>query len=102
MAINPNDAIKAFTQASRLGGAGMEAPKSPSDSSFAELVGKVAEDAMQSGKTAEAMTAKAVVGEADLVEVVTAVNSAEMALQTVVTVRDRVISAYQEILRMPI
>ena len=48
------------------------------------------------------MTAKAVVGEADLVEVVTAVNSAEMALQTVVTVRDRVISAYQEILRMPI
>ena len=48
-----------------LGGAGMDAPKSPKDSSFAELIGKVADDAMQSGKTAEAMTAKAVVGEAD-------------------------------------
>lgn len=102
MAINPNDAIKAFTQAARLGGTGMEAPNSPKDSSFAELVSKVADDAMQSGKNAEAMTAKAVVGEADLMEVVTAVRSAEMTLQTVVTVRDRVISAYQEILRMPI
>ncbi len=102
MAINPNDAIKAFTQAARLGGAGLDAPASPQESSFAQLVEKVADDAMQSGKTAEAMTAKAAVGEADLMEVVTAVNNAEIALQTVVTVRDRVISAYQEILRMPI
>lgn len=102
MAINPNDAIKAFTQAARLGGTGLDAPASPQDSSFAQLVEKVADDAMQSGKTAEAMTAKAAVGEADLMEVVTAVNNAEIALQTVVTVRDRVISAYQEILRMPI
>jgi flagellar hook-basal body complex protein FliE len=34
--------------------------------------------------------------------VVEAFSQAELALQTAVTVRDRVVSAYQEILRMPI
>jgi flagellar hook-basal body complex protein FliE len=33
---------------------------------------------------------------------VTAVNNAELALQTIVTVRDKVIQAYQDVLRMPI
>ena len=40
--------------------------------------------------------------QADLNEIVTAVNNAEMTLQTVVAVRDKVIQAYQEIMRMPI
>jgi flagellar hook-basal body complex protein FliE len=35
-------------------------------------------------------------------DVVTAVSNAEMTLQTVVAVRDRVLNAYQEIMRMPI
>jgi flagellar hook-basal body complex protein FliE len=48
------------------------------------------------------MSAKAVTGEADIVDVVQAVGNAEITLQTVVAVRDRVISAYQEIMRMPI
>ena len=48
------------------------------------------------------MSLKAVAGEAELSEVVTAVANAETALQTVVTVRDRIITAYQEIMRMPI
>jgi len=34
--------------------------------------------------------------------VVTAVTNAEVTLQTVVAVRDKVISAYQDILRMPV
>jgi len=41
-------------------------------------------------------------GQANVTEVVTALANAESTLNTVVTVRDRVISAYQEILRMPI
>ena len=46
--------------------------------------------------------AQAVNGTADLNEVVVAVSNAEIMLTTVVTVRDRVIQAYQEILKMPI
>ena len=34
--------------------------------------------------------------------VVEAIAQAEMALQTVVTVRDRIVAAYQEVLRMPL
>lgn len=53
-------------------------------------------------KKGEAVSAKAAVGKADLTEVVTAVTNAEVTLQTVTAVRDRVVNAYQEILRMPI
>ena len=48
------------------------------------------------------MSAQAAIGKADLTDVVTAVTNAEMTLQTVTAVRDKVVSAYQEILRMPI
>lgn len=41
-------------------------------------------------------------GTADLVDVVTSVQNAEMVLETVVAVRDKVIAAYQDIIKMPI
>ena len=41
-------------------------------------------------------------GRADAQSVVTALSSAELAVQTAVTVRDKVVEAYQEILRMPV
>lgn len=48
-------------------------------------------------------TAKAgLAGAADPQSVVTALASSEMAVQTAVTLRDRVVEAYQEILRMPV
>lgn len=56
-------------------------------------------DTMRSGET---MSAKAVTGEADITDVVQAVTAAELTLQTVVSIRDRMVSAYQEIMRMPI
>ncbi len=41
-------------------------------------------------------------GQASIQEVVEAVTAAELTLQKVTAVRDRVITAYQEIMRMPI
>ena len=61
-------------------------------------VGSVAE----AGKTAEIHAMSAATGKADLVDVVTAVAESETALQTLVSVRDRVISAYEEIMRMQV
>jgi flagellar hook-basal body complex protein FliE len=101
MAINPVQAIKAFDAAARLGGGGMEARETPK-STFMETLGKVAQESIDTNKKAEALTEKAVVGQAELLDVVNAVSNAEVTLQTVVAVRDRVMSAYQEILRMPI
>ena len=53
-------------------------------------------------KTGEAQSIQAATGRADLQQVVEAVTAAELSLQKVTAVRDRVISAYQEIMRMPI
>ena len=48
-------------------------------------------------------TAKAgMVGEADPQALVQALAASQLAVETAVTVRDRVVEAYQEILRMPV
>jgi flagellar hook-basal body complex protein FliE len=54
------------------------------------------------GNAAEMAVTNAAMGRGDLVDVVTAVAAAEATLETVIAVRDEVIKAYQEIMRMPI
>jgi flagellar hook-basal body complex protein FliE len=50
----------------------------------------------------ETMQASAVRGEASLTDVLEAVTAADLTLQSVVSIRDRMLTAYQEIMRMPI
>lgn len=103
MAVEFSRAADALNKAAQLGGsAGMEARDTPAPGQFAEMIQQVAENAIEAGEKSEQMTAAAVQGKADLTEVVTAISNAEITLQTVVAVRDRIISAYQQILRMPI
>lgn len=68
---------------------------------FGAVLEETARSALDTMKASESMSAKAIAGEADLNDVVGAVSSAEITLQTVVAVRDRVVSALQEIIRMP-
>jgi flagellar hook-basal body complex protein FliE len=56
----------------------------------------------QSGKMAEKQMIAHANGKVELVDVVTAVASAQSSLETAMAVRDQVIAAYQEIMRMPI
>lgn len=69
---------------------------------FAQMLKDTAKQAEADQRYGELMSMKAIKGTADMQEVVMAVSNAEMALQTVVAVRDKVVSAYQEILQMPI
>ena len=69
---------------------------------FGDLLKSVMTDALKASKNAETQMADQVQGKAQLVDVVTAVSSAEQSLETVMAIRDQVISAYQEIMRMPI
>jgi flagellar hook-basal body complex protein FliE len=69
---------------------------------FSDVLREATEGAMGTLREGERQSLKAAAGTADLNDVVMAVGKAEMTLQTVVTLRDRVIQAYQEILRMPI
>jgi len=50
----------------------------------------------------EATSIAGITGNASIQEVVEAITAAELSLQKVTAVRDRVINAYQEIMRMPI
>ena len=59
-------------------------------------------DMVQTSRHAEQAMAAHTQGRAQLVDVVTAVSSAQSSLETVMAVRDQVISAYQEVMRMPI
>jgi flagellar hook-basal body complex protein FliE len=70
--------------------------------SFGDILKNVMGDTIQSTKAAESQMSAGLQGKADLVNVVTAVSSAEASLETMMAVRDQVISAYQEIMRMPI
>ncbi len=69
---------------------------------FTDLLKDNLTEAVSAGKNSEQMSILALQGKADLRDVVNAVANAETALQTVVAVRDKVLSAYQEILKMTI
>ena len=73
----------------------------PRAKSFGDLLEQVLSDAVDAGRKSETQATQAVAGGSNLQQVVEAVNSAELTLQTVVAVRDRIIGAYQEIMRMP-
>jgi flagellar hook-basal body complex protein FliE len=90
----------------RAGEAGQDMPAAGIDgggSAFADMVKAAGEQTAQALGTAEQVSAASnVSGAVELTDVVQAVNNAEIALQTVVAVRDRVVDAYQQIIRMPI
>lgn len=69
---------------------------------FGDLVREGLKSTVDAARGAEQISAKAAIGKADVTDIVTAVTNAEVALDTVMSVRDKVISAYQEIMRMPI
>ncbi len=70
--------------------------------SFSELVKEAGQDAVKDGLNSEKVSLQSLTGDAGLADIVTAVSSAEVTLETVVSVRDRVIQAYQDIIKMPI
>jgi len=63
-----------------------------------DVAGAVAEAGRKSDTQAKAMAA----GKSNIVDVVTAVSETEVAIDAVVSVRDKVIQAYDEIMRMTI
>jgi flagellar hook-basal body complex protein FliE len=69
---------------------------------FATLLGQAVQGVVDSGKVSDARAMDMVNGKGDMVDVVTAISQTELAMDTMVAVRDRVISAYEEIMRMPI
>ena len=114
-------AIAAYKEASRyMAGGGQATPKidphnlassaplnisethQARPASFLNMVRHSLERSIADQHQAELAAKKGIAGRADIAEVVAAVSAAELTLETVVTLRDKVIQAYQDIIRMPI
>ena len=108
MAVDFNSAVKAYNTAAdavKTAGASGGAAQTGNAAPGNEFLGMVQDSlgsAVEAGRHSEHMSMQQIAGKADLREVVTAVANAEHTLRTVVAVRDKVLEAYQQILRMPI
>jgi len=105
MNVKQLDALSAYSQATKqmqggIGSGGDDGVKG--GSAFSALVTESLGDLSSATKNVEVQSAKSLVGQADLVDVAIAVQNAESVVQTVVSVRDKVVAAYNDILKMPI
>jgi flagellar hook-basal body complex protein FliE len=71
-------------------------------SDFGKILSDQLQSVMDAGKKSDQLSMDMVNGKANVVDVVTAISQTELAMESMVAVRDKVISAYQEIMRMPI
>lgn len=94
-------AVQNIGQTSTTAGAG-RAAQTGELPDFSAMVGSALGSVRESGQAAETQAAAVAAGKADVVDVVTAVAESEAAIETLVAVRDRVIQAYEEIMRMPV
>jgi flagellar hook-basal body complex protein FliE len=69
---------------------------------FSELLRTAVGNVVEAGRKADTQATALASGKANMVDVVTAVAETEVAVEAMVAVRDRMISAYEEIMRMPI
>lgn len=109
MAVNTpfNAAANAYNTASRLISQAARpetdlTAKTDAGGSFADMLAQNVQGVVDQGKVADRMALDMVSGKANVVDMVTALSETEMAIESMVTIRDRVISAYEEIMRMPI
>jgi flagellar hook-basal body complex protein FliE len=70
--------------------------------SFAGVLNRALENGVEIARSADAASTAALLGQGGVTEAVLAISRAELALQTAVSLRDRVVAAYQEVMRMPI
>ncbi|MCU0899960.1 MAG: flagellar hook-basal body complex protein FliE [Cypionkella sp.] len=91
-------ALAAQAYAQTRSAAGAEPPPNSAEEGAARFLGTFSETLSRGEATARA----AMTGNADPHALVEALASSQSAVETVVTVRDRVVEAYQEILRMPV
>jgi flagellar hook-basal body complex protein FliE len=98
------DALKLTPSLSTLlGGAKPAGVASETGSNFADILQTMVKQTATAQGKAESLTMAAANGDnVPLHEVVQAISQAQITLQTLVSVRDKAVEAYQEIIRMPI
>ncbi|UPY38721.1 flagellar hook-basal body complex protein FliE [Sediminicoccus sp. KRV36] len=98
--VTPSLAISGAAAAYRAAMGGAEAVSQ--GAGFGEALSRAAQNAIDIGRSADAASTQALTGQGSVTDVVLAISRAELALQTATAVRDRVVTAYQDVMRMPI
>ncbi|MGM0421466.1 MAG: flagellar hook-basal body complex protein FliE [Pseudomonadota bacterium] len=98
--VEVNGAVGAYQNALKQASEGSE--KKSDGPSFGDMLKESLGDAIETQHKSEQMSAAAVQGKADMIDVLQAVTEAETTLNTVLSIRDRLVQSYQEIMRMPI
>lgn len=100
-AINPGAVTGAYKAASQMGagsvGNALNQTAEKTGPSFGEILKTATQGTIDSQKASEKVSADAILGKADMTDVVNAVNNAEMSLNMFLSVRDRMIEAYNKI-----
>lgn len=101
-AVSAGQAASRATEAQAIAPTAPTAIQSTDDVGFESVMKQVTTDAIGTLKAGEAASISAIQGKESTRKVVEALMSAEQALQTAVAVRDKVVQAYQEVVRMSI
>ncbi|HEX2652152.1 MAG TPA: flagellar hook-basal body complex protein FliE [Xanthobacteraceae bacterium] len=103
---SPITAAGAYAKLARLAdpAAALANPMTESSSGpgFGELVKEALGNVVEAGRKSDTQVNSVANGKANMVDLVTAVAESETAIATLVSVRDRVIQSYQQIMQMPI
>ena len=102
---SPTVAANAYAALSRImesGGAEKGGQAAAGGPSFSALLKDAVGSVLDAGKKSDAQTMAMTSGKANVMDVVTAVAETDVAVSTLVSVRDRVIQSYEDILKMPI
>jgi flagellar hook-basal body complex protein FliE len=100
---SPAIAANAYAAAARVldnGGAAKAAD--PTGMSFSDVLKEAVGGVLDAGRKSDAQTVAMASGKANVMDVVTAVAETDVAVSTLVSVRDKVIAAYEDIMKMPI
>ena len=101
---SPTVAANAYAALSRIveSGGAEKAGQAVAGPSFSALLKDSVGSVLEAGKKSDAQTIAMSSGKANVMDVVTAVAETDVAVSTLVSVRDRVIQSYEDILKMPI
>lgn len=92
------DPSKSAAAAGRLADIGGK----PDGASFGAMLKDAIGSVVETGRKSDSQTIAMASGKSNVMDVVTAVAETDVAISTLVSVRDRVIQSYEDIMRMPI
>ena len=101
---SPTVAANAYASLARMleSGGAEKGGQTSGGPSFSALLKDAVGSVMEAGKKSDAQTVAMASGKSNVMDVVTAVAETDVAVSTLVSVRDRVIQSYEDIMKMPI